>query len=145
MVAFHFPPSAGSSGIQRTLRFVQHLPALGWEPVVLTAHPRAHERLSDDLLAEVPPGVKVVRAFALYSARHLSIRGRYPGILARPDRWQSWRVGAAFAGLRLMRQQRFDAIWSTYPIATAHQIAARLNRRTAVPRVADFRDPTPHD
>src|SRR4051794_35891220 len=79
MVAFHFPPSAGSSGIQRTLRFVQHLPALGWEPVVLTAHPRAHERTSNDLMDEVPSGVKVVRAFALDAARHLSIRGRYPG------------------------------------------------------------------
>ena len=43
MVAFHFPPLAGSSGIQRTLRFVQHLPALGWEPIVLSAHPRAYE------------------------------------------------------------------------------------------------------
>ena len=31
MVAYHFPPLAGSSGIQRTLRFVQHLPAYGWE------------------------------------------------------------------------------------------------------------------
>ena len=35
MVAYHFPPLAGSSGIQRTLRFVQHLPALGWQPLVL--------------------------------------------------------------------------------------------------------------
>jgi hypothetical protein len=26
MVAYHFPPLAGSSGIQRTLRFVRHLP-----------------------------------------------------------------------------------------------------------------------
>lgn len=25
MIAYHFPPLAGSSGIQRTLRFVQHL------------------------------------------------------------------------------------------------------------------------
>jgi hypothetical protein len=24
MIAYHFPPLAGSSGIQRTLRFVQH-------------------------------------------------------------------------------------------------------------------------
>ena len=44
MIAYHFPPLAGSSGIQRTLRFVQHLPTFGWEPIVLTAHPRAYER-----------------------------------------------------------------------------------------------------
>ena len=37
MVAYHFPPLAGSSGIQRTLRFVQQLPSFGWQPLVLTA------------------------------------------------------------------------------------------------------------
>ena len=45
MIAFHFPPLAGSSGIQRTLRFARHLPQFGWEPLVLTAHPRAYERV----------------------------------------------------------------------------------------------------
>ena len=34
MIAYHFPPLTGSSGIQRTLRFVQHLPAFGWQPSV---------------------------------------------------------------------------------------------------------------
>jgi hypothetical protein len=29
MIAFHFPPLAGSSVIQRTLRFAQHLPING--------------------------------------------------------------------------------------------------------------------
>ena len=48
MVAYHFPPLAGSSGIQRTLNFVRHLPRFGWEPLVLTAHPRAYTRTSDD-------------------------------------------------------------------------------------------------
>ena len=28
MIAYHFPPLAGGSGIQRTLRFARHLPAL---------------------------------------------------------------------------------------------------------------------
>ncbi len=78
MVAYHFPPLAGSSGIQRTLRFVQHLPAFGWEPAVLTADPRAYERTSNDLDADVPRGVPVVRAFALDTARHLSSRGATP-------------------------------------------------------------------
>ena len=54
MVAYHFPPLAGSSGIQRALRFVQHLPSFGWQPLVLSAHPRAYERTSPDQLADVP-------------------------------------------------------------------------------------------
>jgi glycosyltransferase involved in cell wall biosynthesis len=145
MTAFHFPPAAASSGIQRTLRFVQHLPSFGWAPVVLTAHPRAHERIDPALLSDVPPGVRVVPTFALDAARHLSIRGRYPAFLARPDRWWSWRHGAVSAGMRLLRSERFDVLWSTYPIATAHSIGASLHARTGVPWVADFRDPMAQD
>jgi hypothetical protein len=69
MVAFHFPPLAGSSGIQRTLRFVQHLPSFGWQPIVLSAHPTAYERTSEDLLGEIPKDVVVARAISAFSAR----------------------------------------------------------------------------
>lgn len=141
MIAYHFPPLAGSSGIQRTLRFAQQLPDFGWEPIVLTAHPRAYERVSDDLLREVPANLVVHRAFAVDTARHLSIAQRYPGFLARPDRWMLWRWGAVVAGLRLIRRYQPDVLWSTYPIATAHQIGAILHRYSGLPWIADFRDP----
>jgi glycosyltransferase involved in cell wall biosynthesis len=145
MVAYHFPPLAGSSGIQRTLRFVQHLPALGWQPLVLGASPRAFERSSDDLLADIPVGTVVRRAFALDTARHLQIGGRYLASMARPDRWISWKFAAVRAGLQMVREFRPDAIWSTYPIATAHVIAAALHRKTGIPWIADFRDPMAQD
>ncbi|MDD5297599.1 MAG: glycosyltransferase [Rhodocyclaceae bacterium] len=145
MIAYHFPPMAGGSGIQRTLRFVQHLPSCGWEPLVLTVHPRAYERTGSDLLREVPEGVVVHRAFALDTARHLSVAGRYFGSMARPDRWVSWRLGAIPEGLRMIRQYKPDVIWSTYPIATAHSIAAELHARTKLPWIADFRDPMAQD
>jgi glycosyltransferase involved in cell wall biosynthesis len=141
MVAYHFPPLAGSSGIQRTLRFVQHLPEFGWEPAVLTASPGAYARTSDDLMNEVPAGVTVKRAIAFDAARHLSLRGRYPGFLARPDRWMTWQYDAVRVGLRLIRTWRPDVLWSTYPIATAHVVGHTLHRRSGVPWVADFRDP----
>ena len=141
MVAFHFPPMAGSSGIQRSLRFVQHLPSQGWDPIVLSAHPRVYDRTGSDLLAQVPENVPVHRAFALDTARHLSVGGRYPSALARPDRWSSWRLGAVPAGLAMIRRCRPDVIWSTYPIATAHRIALTLHKLSGVPLVMDFRDP----
>ncbi|TAM43297.1 MAG: glycosyltransferase [Burkholderiaceae bacterium] len=145
MIAYHFPPLAGSSGIQRTLRFVQHLPALGWQPLVLSAHPRAYENTSDDLLADVPATAVVRRAFALDAARHLQLKGRYLGWMARPDRWISWRFDAVRQGLQLIEQYKPEVIWSTYPIATAHVIAARLHRKTGIPWIADFRDPMAQD
>ena len=100
MIAYHFPPLAGSSGIQRTLRFVQHLPSLGWQPMVLTAHTRAYEQTSQDLLADVPSNTLVRRAFALDTARHLHLAGRYLGWMARPDRWVSWKFDGVREGLR---------------------------------------------
>jgi glycosyltransferase involved in cell wall biosynthesis len=145
MIAFHFPPLAGSSGIQRTLRFVQHLPASGWEPLVLTVNARAYERTSDDLNSEVPAGTVVRRAFGLDTARHLSVGGRYVAAMARPDRWVSWRLDGVRQGMRMIQQYKPDAIWSTYPIATAHLIGAELHRRSGLPWVADFRDPMAQD
>jgi glycosyltransferase involved in cell wall biosynthesis len=145
MIAYHFPPLAGSSGIQRTLRFVQHLPGLGWQPLVLSADPRAYEKTSDDLLADIPAGIEVRRAFALDTARHLQVGGRYFGWMARPDRWVSWKIAAVREGMRLIAQFKPEVIWSTYPIATAHLIGSELQRRSGLPWIADFRDPMAQD
>lgn len=145
MVAFHFPPFAGSSGVQRTLRFVQQLPNYDWEPIVLTVHPRAYEAESSDLLRELPEGIVVERAFGLDAGRHLALFNRYPSALAQPDRWVTWRIGAVPVGIWLIRRYRPRAIWSTYPIATAHIIGADLQRLSGLPWIADFRDPMAQD
>lgn len=143
MVAFHFPPCTGTSGVHRADKFVRYLPLFGWRPLVVTAHPRAYPSL--DPHASGSPkdfgDLVLARAFALDVARHLSIRGRYPRLAALPDRWVSWWPFAFFAGLRLIRRFRPAAIWSTYPIATAHLVAFALHRCTGLPWAADFRDP----
>ena len=141
MIAYHFPPFVGSSGVQRTLEFVRHLPAFGWEPGVLTVHPRAYERSDPGTLSRVPEGTAVWRTPALDTARHLSVAGRYIGWMAIPDRWVSWWGFGVLAGVRLVRRFRPDVLWSTYPIATAHLIGASLQRLTGLPWIADFRDP----
>jgi len=145
MVAFHYPPIRGSSGVQRTLKFSRYLPSLGWQPIVLTAHPRAYASVGDEQLSEIPAEVPVERAFALDTARHLSIRGAYVRWMAWPDRWATWWLGAIPAGLRLIRRHRPQYIWSTFPIATAHLIGLTLHRLTGVPWIADFRDSMTED
>jgi len=145
MVAYHFPPLAGTSGVQRTLRFVQHLPRLGWQPIVVTATAHSYDRVNADLDREIPPETIVRRAFALDTARHLALGGRYFGFMARPDRWVSWKFDAMRQAMHAVRRLKADALWSTYPIATAHVIGAALHRRTGLPWVADFRDPMAQD
>lgn len=141
MVAFHFPPCRGSSGLQRALCFTRFLPAHGWNPIVLTAHPRAYTDVSDDQMQDVPSNVPVKRVSALDASRHLAFKGRYWSWTALPDRWLSWFFSALPAGLALVRRYRPKVIWSTYPIATAHLIGMALHRLTGIPWVADFRDP----
>lgn len=129
------------SGHLRTLGFARYLPAAGWKPIVLTAHAFAYPRADPIPAGVVPDDCPVHRAPALDVSRHLAIAGKYPAFLARPDRWASWWPGGVLCGLRLIRRHRVRAIWSTYPIMTAHRIARTLSRITHLPWIADFRDP----
>src|SRR5262245_40662576 len=141
MVAFHYPPCHGSSGVQRTLAFSRHLPEYDWRPIVLTAHPRAYPQTRPEQLADVPTDLTVERAFALDTGRHLAIRRVHVKWTALPDRWISWWLGAVPAGLAPIGRHRPDLLWSTHPLATAHLIGLTLHRLSGIPWVADFRDP----
>ncbi|MFO1300366.1 MAG: glycosyltransferase [Burkholderiaceae bacterium] len=145
LIAYHFPPLSGSSGLQRTLRFAQYLPEFGWKPIVLTVLPSAYEQVDERSLVQIPPGCEVVRTRCFDAGRHLSVRGRYAAFTALPDRWASWQLWGVRAGERLCRERGIRALWSTYPIATAHKIGAALAERTALPWIADFRDPMAQD
>lgn len=140
MIAYHYPPVKGSSGIQRTLKFSAYLREHGWEPIILTVHPRAYAQVSDDQMNEIPAGMVVERAFALDTSRHLALGKRYLGWMAQPDRWAAWTLGGVWSGLRLIRQHRPQAIFSTYPIATAHLIGLALAHLSGLPWIADCRD-----
>ncbi|WP_289020802.1 hypothetical protein [Desulfobacter postgatei] len=141
MIAYHFPPIQGSSGVHRTVQFARHLPKFGWEPIIVSVHPRAYPASANDWFGGLSKSVIIRRAFAVDSARHLAIKGRYLGITAVPDRWVSWWIGGTWECLRLIRKYKADALWSTFPIATAHLIALSVQSLTGLPWVADFRDP----
>src|SRR4249920_3824880 len=70
IVAYHYPPVGGSSGVQRALKFSAYLRDFGWEPMVLTVQPRAYELVTDGQMAEIPKDIVIERAFALDAARH---------------------------------------------------------------------------
>ncbi|MBN1559668.1 glycosyltransferase [candidate division KSB1 bacterium] len=141
LIAYHFPPQHGSSGLLRTLKFVRYLGKYGFRPTVLTIHTRAYEKLDHALVSQIPGDVHVHRVFALDTKKHLSIKGKYWEPLATPDRYASWIPFAILAGCRLVKKYDIDVIFTTYPIASAMVVGTTVSRLTGKPFVADFRDP----
>ena len=140
MIAYHYPPIAGSSGVQRTLSFANYLAEAGWTPIVLSVHQRAYSALDEAQLARVDPRVKVVRAQAFDTSRHLAIKGRYLKLMALPDNYISWLPGALWVGSQIIRREQPEFIWSTYPTASAMLVGLGLKKISGLPWVADFRD-----
>lgn len=58
-----------------------------------------------------------------------------------PDRLVGWFPFAVAHGIRHIRKQRPDIIYSTSPCETAHLSALVLSRLFSIPLVTDFRDP----
>ena len=140
MIAADFPPCL-SAGVQRTLHFAENLLNNGWQPLILTANSRVYRRLDDGISVSNAIAKNVTRAFALDASVHLAINGKYFDFLEDPDKIASWYHHGWRAGLSMIKQHKPDVIWSTYPVSTAHRIALKLKQKTALPWIADFRDP----
>lgn len=139
MVAFHYPPFSASSGYLRTSFFSRYLPNSRWKPTILTVRPSVYSSVinTSDSFAGSP---EVMRTWALDTSRTLSWRGKYPLFLALPDRWVSWTLSAIVTGLRKIRQNHFQILWTTFPIPTAVLIGFVLKKLTNIPWVVDIRD-----
>src|SRR5215471_5394899 len=99
MIAYIFPPE-GNAGTYRPLRFVRHLPAHGWRPVVIANAPYSYERYDPTLLNLVPPETEI-----------LSVRN--------PDRWAAFQQG---------REQRSREINARSSTETLEQTEASERR-----------------
>lgn len=156
-VAFYFPPTSGG-GVERTLRFCEHLPAYGVDCEVLT--PVDARWLAEDpgSLARIPDGLRVHRipyrgpgnrvlpadriAAADGTLQRAAVRARLaPRRLLVPDVDVPWLADLVPAATRLLRTGRFDALLTTSPPHSVTVAGGVLARRTGVPWVADWRDP----
>jgi glycosyltransferase involved in cell wall biosynthesis len=159
IVAYYFPPIGGIGSI-RLARFASLLPELGWEPTVLAPRNTPH---ATDLQLQFPED-RVVRSRSIELSRigravpgarqpsqeaagspGRSLRGALRSAAHRyvffPDAQIGWYPSAVAAGIRALRAEHFDAIYSSsYPV-TGHLIARTLSRRTGIPWVAEYRDP----
>lgn len=148
-----FPPT-GRVGAMRPLKFSRHLPAFGWQPIVLADLPRGAP-VDPAALRAVPPDLEVHRDWS----RAASLG---------PDHAGAWTLRAVEALRRLFPSEdrlplghhRLDvahALRAARRIVRAHPgceaivvnadpwsaliVGAKLARETGLPLVADLRDP----
>ena len=167
VITYYWPPSGGA-GVQRTLKFVKHLPALGVQCTVITVDPAhgAYPVLDESLAAEVPAAVRVIRTgtsepFGSY--KKLTGRRQIPyggfanerqsswqqqffkfvrGNVFIPDPRRGWNAHALRAVAQLVSQgETFDAVFTSSPPHSTQLIGLELQKRYGWRWLADLRDP----
>jgi len=93
VIAYDFPPRGGS-GVQRTVKFAKYLPALGWQPVILTVSNLPSREADRMLLDDLPGDLPVYRAPDLDMRFLRGIAHRRP---VQPDGSRSQKTGAGSA------------------------------------------------
>ena len=147
VLAAFFPPSGGV-GVIRTLKFIKHLPAFGWKPIVVTLPERATKRVMDDsLLAKIPAGTEIHRPF-FYDYRKIvggDIAKLLSPLLNRihfPDRYVQWNYFAFnHIAKKILPSTKIDLVYTSVGPHSTMLAAHRIKRRFNIPFVVDFRDP----
>jgi glycosyltransferase involved in cell wall biosynthesis len=154
--SYYFPPLGGIGSI-RALKFATYLPEFGWDPTVLAPRNGAYHRdptlVFDEGKVIRTPSLEISRTSKwLIGAERDDVRPAQVGAVLepvralvrrwiyQPDSQIGWYPFAVRSGRKMMRERKFDAIFSSsFPI-TAHLVASRLHRDFGVPWVAEFRD-----
>jgi len=165
IITYYWPP-AGGPGVQRWLKFVKYLPEFGVEPLVYVPENPSYPIMDEALLAEVPPGVQVIRrpivepygwASILFRKRTRTIssgliREKNPSLVERallwlrgnlfiPDARKYW-VGPSVSYLgKLIEQEGIGTVISSGPPHSLHLIGLGLKKKWDIQWIADFRDP----
>ena len=166
IVTYYWPP-AGGPGVQRVLNIVEHLPALGWEPIILTVEDPSAPAKDDSLLKRIPQHCKVYKTrtsepFDLYkkitgkskdavipkhiaSADNTSFKERFSSWVRAnlfiPDARKGWKRFLIKEGMKVIAAEEPDVILSTSPPHSLQLGARTLAKRSGLPWVCDLRDP----
>lgn len=141
VLAYYFPP-LGGAGVQRTVKFLKHLPALGYGATVVTGPETTQlDWAPPDITlgSEVPPSVAVHRIPFPPPSGAGRWRRRAERWLELPTAFQRWWTEGAVETAR--RAGDADVVYASMsPFETA-AAADRISRERGLPWVADLRDP----
>src|SRR5437763_12987358 len=152
LVTLYFPP-AGGGGVQRSLKFAGHLPALGIETHVLA--PDDPKWVHEDAELPLPTQAWIHRARyvgprgrrvadELHGRQGLDLAMRRASTIGRrvllPDENVTWNATAIPKAISIVRSEGIDVVLTTSPPGSVHLIGAAVKRATGVKWVADLRD-----
>ena len=152
LVTLYFPP-AGGAGVQRSLKFASHLPALGIETHVLAPDDPKWVHVDADLPLPTQAWVHRARyigpsgrriADEQYGRTGLDLALRRASTIGRrllvPDENVTWNATAIPKAISIVRSEGIDVVMTTSPPGSVHLIGAAVKRATGVKWVADLRD-----
>jgi hypothetical protein len=134
LITPHYPPS-NLAAVHRSRLFAQHLPALGWKPIILTVHEDYYEESLDWKLHQLLPKdqrIEKVSAFKVTKPRligDIGLRGYFQ--LRR-------------RALELIRSEKIDFVYIPIPSFYMALLGPYLFKKTGVPYGIDYIDPWVH-
>jgi glycosyltransferase involved in cell wall biosynthesis len=133
ILTYHFPPCAAVA-VHRMVGLVRHLPASDWRSVVVAPPNPPYEPSDPGLLKSVPADSTTVISVPFAEGLWGKINRKFaPGLL--------WNWQAKRACVRAIREHKPDAILTSMPPHSVHEIGLALKKRFGLPWIADFRDP----
>lgn len=143
IIANQFPPMGGS-GVQRSVKFVKHLRAFGYEPVVFTREVGNMLLKDETLLKDVPEGVKIYRtkAYELPELKGLfRIPGKVLGKFVIPDTAYFWYKKSKKKVLEVIKNEVIDIVYTTSAPYSDHLLGLYIKKKMPdIKWVVDFRD-----
>ncbi len=165
IITYYWPP-AGSSGVQRWLKFVKYIRNFGWEPVVFTSKNPEVQSYDNTLIKDIPENLTVIqreviepyRLFRFFTGRKSNMGVGFASSEMKQSLVQSlsvWIRGNLFIpdprilwvkpSVRFLKkynkENQIDLIVTTGPPHSIHLIGLALKEQLDVKWIADFRDP----
>ncbi len=134
IISPHYPPS-NLAAVHRARLFAQHLPRLGWLPIILTVDEKYYEEKLDwNLHLILPAGQRIekVKAFRIFKPRLIGDIGLRAFYQLRKR------------ALRLVQEEKIDFVYIPIPSFYTSLIGPFLHRKTGVKYGIDYIDPWVH-
>ncbi len=134
IISPHYPPS-NLAAVHRSRLFAQHLPAFGWEPIILTVHEDYYEEELDWNLHKLLPAGQHIEKVNAYKVTKPRVIGDI-GLRA----FYQLRKRA----VELVQQEQIDFVYIPIPSFYVSLIGPYLHRKTGVKYGIDYIDPWVH-